>query len=185
MKKYIIPLLVVLFIGMPSTSSVFALWDKPCNHKKIVKWFWCDACKKISEFPDCKGAEYIWNYKEYEAGTGKYAESKKHQNLPEAWACEKIQFMCNNPKCEMYRKCVPQPGICAVCMEDFQSNAVLSRVLFKCTSCGKEHTEPGKGAVLKEGAYVPTLEKVGTCPEDGKPLEIICTLSGTCPHVSR
>lgn len=186
MKKYImIPLVALLLIGACSTSTVFARWDKPCNHKKIVKWFWCEACQTVSEFPDCKGAEYIWNFKEYEAGEGKYADSKKHQDLPEGWACEKIQYLCNNPECKMYEKCVPQVGVCDVCMEDFQSNGVLARILYKCTGCGKEHTEPGNGAKLREGAYVPTLEKVGMCPDDGKPLEIVCTLSGTCPHIAR
>ena len=185
MKKYLIILAAILFIGGASTQTALAAWEKPCKHKKVVEWFWCDACKRISEFPDCKGAAYIWDYKEYEAGTGKYADSKKHQDLPVAWACERIQYLCNNHECEMYQKCVPYLGVCRTCGEDFQSNAVLGRILYKCTSCGKEHEDPGKGAVLREGAYVPTLEKVGTCPDDGKALEVVCTLSGTCPHIAR
>ncbi len=185
MKKHLIPLIGLLFMVGFSASTVLADWDKPCDHKKIVRWWWCDACKKISEFPDCKGAEYIWNFKDYRSGAGKYEESVKHQNLPLAWACEKIQFMCNNDKCERFRKCVPQPGVCEVCGEDFQSNAVLSRILFKCTGCGKELTEPGKGFTLIEGRYVETIATVGTCPDDGKPLDTICTLSGTCPHLTR
>ncbi len=146
---------------------------KPCPKKKVVKKFWCETCKEVSEFPDCPNQEYMWNSAEHKAKT-----ANPHANLPETWACQRQGFHC--VKCG---KCYPRPGICFDCDDDTQSIKSLAKIVFKCEK-GHEHSEPGNGFKLREGAYEEEIEAAGNCPECGKSLEIICTKSGTCPHTT-
>ena len=77
------------------------------------------------------------------------------------------------------------PGACGECGDDITSKVALSRVMFKCPKCGKESGETGKGAALIKGSYCKQVEKAGDCETCGVPLEVVCTKSGTCPHVAR
>lgn len=157
---------------------------KPCPMKKVQLVFWCETCKEIREFKDCDTADYIWDFEKYKAGSGEYADAKAHQNLPEAWGCQRIAYSCINKECPDYGKCVPHPGICETCMDDITSKKVWSKVDFKCTGCGKVFDMPGKDHTLDERVeYIPTLKDPGHCDECGKPLEKVCRKSGTCPHV--
>ncbi|MCP4365001.1 MAG: hypothetical protein GY800_06835 [Planctomycetes bacterium] len=144
---------------------------KPCPKRKIHKKFWCETCKEVSEFPDCSNQEYMWNSAEHKA-----KEANPHANLPETWACATAGYHC--VKCG---KCYPRPGICFDCDDDTQSIKSFAKIVFKCEK-GHEHSEPGTGFKLREGAYEEEIEDAGNCPECGKSLEMICTKSGTCPH---
>lgn len=158
--------------------------DKNCPKKKIQLHFWCEACKEIREFKDCDTADYIWDYKKYKAGSGEYTDAKIHQDLPEGWGCQRIAYSCINKDCEAYEKCIPHPGICEVCMDDITSKKIWSKVVFRCAACNKDHNHPGAGHQLDERVeYIPTLVTAGKCEDCGKPLEAVCTKSGTCPHV--
>jgi hypothetical protein len=157
---------------------------RECPKKKIQLHFWCETCKEIREFKDCDTADYIWDYEKYKAGSGEYADAKAHQDLPEAWGCQRIAYSCINRDCVDYGKCIPHPGICETCMDDITSKKIWSKIDFKCTGCGKVFGEPGKDHTLDERVeYIPTLVKPGNCDECGKPLETVCRKSGTCPHV--
>ncbi|MFQ5965468.1 MAG: hypothetical protein ACE5KZ_14420 [Candidatus Scalinduaceae bacterium] len=157
-----------------------------CPKSKIQLQFWCEACKKIREFKDCDTADYIWDYKKYKAGSEEYADAKAHQDLGEAWGCQRISYSCINKECVDYGKCIPHPGICETCMDDITSKKIWSKVVFKCTECGKVFDHPGQGHKLNERIeYLPTLlkQEAGKCEDCGKALETVCQKSGTCPHV--
>jgi hypothetical protein len=157
---------------------------RACPKKKIQMHFWCEACKEIREFKDCDTANYIWDFEKYKAGHEEYADTKVHQDLGEAWGCQRIQYSCVNKDCVDYGKCIPHPGICDTCMDDITSEKVWSKIDFRCTGCGKVHNDPGVGHKLNERIeYVPTLVSPGNCNDCGKPLETVCQKSGTCPHV--
>ena len=157
---------------------------KNCPKKKIQLQFWCEACKVIREFKDCDTADYIWDFKKYKAGSEEYADAKQHQDLPEAWGCQRIAYSCINKECEAYGKCLPTPGACEVCMDDITSKKIWAKIDFKCTGCGKVFGEPGTGHKLDERLeYIPTLVDPGNCHDCGKALERVCQKSGTCPHV--
>ena len=173
----------LFFVGlMFAVSSVtFAAWDKPCNVKKIIgEQYWCEICKKVRHaFDECPSVDYIWDFSDHE-------EAKNpHTKLPHAWGCEKVAFSCINTECEEYGVCIPHPGSCDVCMDDITSQGIYARVLFHCSKCNKDWDEPGTGHKLDpKRTYVPTLIDAGTCPDDGTALESVCTMSGTCPHVT-
>lgn len=176
-------ILIGIFVSLILfTSSVtFAELDKPCNVKKVIgEQYWCEICKQIRHaFNECPTVDYIWDFSKHTS------EKNPHTDLPHAWACEKVAFSCINTGCKDYNKCIPHPGICETCMDDITSKGVYARVLFHCSKCGKDHHEPGTGyKVDPKITYVPTLVDSGTCPDDGTPLVAVCTLSGTCPHVS-
>ncbi|MGR3320076.1 MAG: hypothetical protein ACUZ8O_16535 [Candidatus Anammoxibacter sp.] len=167
---------------MFASSITFAAWDKPCNVKKIVREnFWCDICKVVRHtYPNCPDkVDAIWNLAEHES------KENPHTKLREIWACEKVSFSCINTECEDYGKCISHPGSCDTCMDDFTSKGIYSRVLFHCSKCNKDWEEAGVGHKLDlKKEYVHTLLETGTCPDDGTKLVSVCTLSGTCPHVS-
>lgn len=157
---------------------------RACPKKKIQLQFWCEACKEIREFKDCDTANYIWDFGKYKAGSEEYADAKAHQDLVEAWGCQRIAYSCINRDCVDYEKCIAHPGICETCMDDITSKKIWSKIDFKCTGCGKVHSEPGTGHKLNERLeYIPTLVSPGNCHDCGKPLETVCRKSGTCPHV--
>ncbi len=157
---------------------------RACPKKKIQLHFWCEECKEIREFKDCDTAEYIWDFEKYKAGREEYSDAKAHQDLGEAWGCQRIAYSCINKECTDYGKCIPHPGICETCMDDITSKKIWSKIDFKCTGCGKVYNEPGTGHHLNERMeYIPTLVSAGNCQDCGKPLETICRKSGTCPHV--
>ncbi|MGR3220840.1 MAG: hypothetical protein ACUZ8H_13635 [Candidatus Anammoxibacter sp.] len=166
---------------MLTSSAAFAAWDKPCNVKKIVgEQYWCEVCKKVRHaFDECPTVDYIWDF-------SKHTDKKNpHTELPHAWACEKVSFSCINTECEDYAKCIPHPGSCDTCMDDFTSKGIYARVLFHCSKCNKDWEEPGTGHKTDpKRTYVPIIIDPGTCPDDGTKLESVCTMSGTCPHVS-
>lgn len=162
-------------------NTIFAAWDKPCNVKKIIgEQYWCGICGKIRHaFRECPTIDYIWDFEKHKN------EKNPHTELPLAWACEKVAYSCINTACSEYGKCKPTPGICEVCGDDITSTGAYSRVLFHCDKCGKDFEEPGAGFKTDPKIeYVPRLVEAGACPVDGTPLKPICTLSGTCPHVS-
>jgi hypothetical protein len=167
-KGILIAGIISMFVFI--TQSGFAAWDKPCDKRQILEAYWCDACKEVREFTECSEIGYIWDFSKHKA-----AGDKTHTDLPTCWACQKIA----------YGVCLPAPGACDECGDDITSKKVWARALFKCTKCGKESPEPGKGFALIKGRYAPQIEKAGDCETCGVPLEIICTKSGTCPHVSK
>jgi hypothetical protein len=155
-----------------------------CPKKKIQLQYWCETCKEIREFKDCDTADYIWDFEKYKAGSEEYADAKVHQDLPEAWGCQRIAYSCVNKECADYGKCIPHPGICETCMDDITSKKIWSKIDFKCTGCGKVFDHPGRDHKLNERIeYIPTLVDPGNCDDCGKPLETVCQKSGTCPHV--
>lgn len=179
MKKGILISVGVFALLFSMAVSGFAAWDKPCDKRQIMEAYWCKDCNEIREFNECSEIGYIWDFEKHKA-----SGDKSHTDLPKAWGCQKIAYSCINPECEGYGQCIPHPGICEVCMDDITSTKVWSRVLFKCSKCGAEHTEPGKGYKVKEGLHPEQIETAGDCETCGVPLETVCTKSGTCPHVS-
>ncbi|TDE65939.1 MAG: hypothetical protein D8M57_05210 [Candidatus Scalindua sp. AMX11] len=176
--------LFLLNLAVGQMGSVYAAEGAKCPQKKIQLHYFCPICKEINEFKDCKNINYIWDFKKYESGSEEYDEAKKHQDLPEAWGCERIKFSCIEKECEAYERCMPYPGGCDVCMGDIDSKKVWSKIDFKCTGCGKTFEHPGRGHKLDEKVeYIPTLKDPGSCEECGKPLETVCEKSGECPHV--
>lgn len=172
-----------LFVSvlMLASSVTFAAWDKPCNAKKIIgEQYWCETCEKVRHaFDECPTVDYIWDFAKHTS------DKNPHTELPHAWACEKVAFSCINTACDEYGVCMPHPGSCDVCMDDITSKGVYSRVVFNCSKCGKDWEEPGTGHKLDpKRTYVPTLIDAGTCPDDGTKLVSVCTMSGSCPHVS-
>ncbi|MFQ5712870.1 MAG: hypothetical protein ACE5GU_02445 [Candidatus Scalinduaceae bacterium] len=178
--------LIITSFLISQVNNAVAAEGGACPKKKIQLQFWCATCKEIREFKDCDTADYIWDFEKYKAGSGKYADAKAHQDLPEAWGCQRIAYSCINKACVDYGKCIPHPGICETCMDDITSKKVWSKIDFKCTGCGKTFDQPGTGYKLNERIeYIPTLldQEAGKCKECGKPLETVCRKSGTCPHV--
>ncbi|MCF6159626.1 MAG: hypothetical protein E3K32_13890 [wastewater metagenome] len=162
------------------TQSVFAAWDKPCDKRQILEAYWCDTCNEVREFNECSEIGYIWDFEKHK-GEG----DKTHTDLPPCWGCQKVAYSCINPDCKKYGVCLPAPGACEECFDDITSTKVWSRVLFKCPKCGQDHAEPGKGFTTKKGRHPAQIETAGECETCSVPLEIVCTKSGTCPHVSR
>lgn len=180
MKRSIFLIASIFSLVFFLISSVFAVWDKPCDKKQIFEAFWCDACKDVREFNECAEIGYIWDFEKHRA-----AGDKTHTDLPTCWACQKIAYSCINTNCKKYGVCLPAPGACDECGDDITSKKIWARVLFKCPKCGKESPEAGKGFSTIKGRYAPQIEKAGDCETCSVPLEIICTKSGTCPHVSK
>ncbi len=180
MRRGIIGLSLIAGIVLYVSSSAFAAWDKPCNVKKIIgEQYWCEICKKVRHaFNECPTVGYIWDFSKHQD------EKNPHTDLPEAWACEKVAFSCINTECVDYGKCLPHPGSCDTCMDDITSTGVYARVVFHCSKCDKDHHEPGTGHKTDPKIEHPRLVDAGTCPDDGTKLESVCTMSGTCPHVS-
>ncbi|ODS33866.1 MAG: hypothetical protein SCARUB_01027 [Candidatus Scalindua rubra] len=183
---YVCTFFFIIYFFTNYTNYAVGREGQNCPKKKIQSQFWCETCKEIREFKDCDTADYIWDYEKYKAGSEEYADTKAHQDLPEAWGCQRIAYSCINKDCADYGKCIPHPGICETCMDDITSEKVWSKIDFKCTGCGKVHNDPGTGHKLNERIeYLPTLlgQEAGKCEECGKPLETVCRKSGTCPHI--
>ena len=180
MKKGLLVVVGVFSLFALVAQSTFAAWDKPCDKKKVLEAHWCDVCKAVREFTECSEIGYIWDFAKHKA-----SGDKSHTDLPECWACQKIMYSCINTNCKKFGACLPAPGACDECGDDITSKVALSRVMFKCPKCGKESGEAGKGSALIKGSYGKQLEKAGDCETCGVPLEVICTKSGTCPHVTR
>ncbi len=180
MKRTIFLAAGIFSIFVSITQSVFAAWDKPCDKRQILEAYWCDACKEVREFNECSEIGYIWDFAKHRA-----AGDKTHTDLPLSWGCQKIAYSCVNTNCKKYGVCLPAPGACDECGDDITSKKIWSKTMFKCPKCGKETGEPGKGFTTIKGRYVPQIEKAGDCESCGVTLEVICTKSGTCPHVSK
>ena len=180
MKKSIFVATMVFGMAVFISQSVFAAWDKPCDKRQILEAYWCDACKDVREFTECSEIGYIWDFAKHRA-----SGDKTHTDLPTCWACQKIAYSCVNTNCKKYGVCLPAPSACDECGDDITSKKIWARTLFKCPKCGKETPEPGKGFTTIKGRYAPQVEKAGDCETCGVPLEVICTKSGTCPHVSK
>ena len=173
MKRYgliVLSALLLLFLTATPVSAA----EKPCPKSKIVKKFWCETCKEIREFNECSAQTYVWDWKAHKEG-----ERNPHMFLPEGWGCQTAGYYCI--RCG---KCYLSPGICADCNDDTESRKSLAKVEFKCPD-GHSHSAPGTGFKLKEGLYEEEIENAGSCPTCGKPLEVICSKSGTCPHVGK
>jgi hypothetical protein len=71
-----------------------------------------------------------------------------------------------------------------LCNDDLTPNKVRAKLNFKCTKCGKEFDEPGVGFEIDhKKEYAEHLLTFGNCKDDGEPLESVCKMSGTCPHI--
>lgn len=169
MKRYALACFGVFFLLGLFASIAFAE-GQPCKPRQVFKKFWCDACKAVSEFPDCKSQQYVWDWEKHKG------EKNPHMNLSSCWACQKSGYFCI--RCG---KCYPKPGICDDCNDDTESRKDLAKVIFKCPD-GHSFDEPGTGHTLVAGAYEEQIENPGSCPTCGKPLTLECTKSGTCPH---
>lgn len=169
MKRYSLACLGVFFI-LGLFAPFASAEGQPCKSRQVFKKFWCDACKAVSEFPDCKSQQYVWDWEKHKG------EKNPHMNLASCWACQKSGYFCI--RCG---KCYPKPGICVDCNDDTESRKDLAKMVFKCPD-GHSFDEPGTGHTLVAGAYEEQIEKPGACPTCGKPLTMECTKSGTCPH---
>ena len=175
MKRYGLTCLVVFFL-LGLLAPLASAEGQPCKPVQVFKKFWCDTCKLVSEFPDCKNQQYVWDWEKHKG------EKNPHMNLPYCWACQKSGFVCIKcGKCYNKAQLLKLGGVCEDDGDDTQSQKDLAKVVFKCPD-GHSFDEPGTGHTLVAGAYEEQIEKPGNCPTCGKPLKTECTKSGSCPH---
>lgn len=170
MKRYGIIGLGALFLFCFAVTPVLAAEGKPCPVQKVVKKFWCETCKGVREFNECPTQAYVWDWQAHKG------EKNPHMGLQGGWACQTAGYYCI--RCG---KCFLSPGICNDCNDDTESRKDFSKVVFKCPD-GHNSDEPGTGFALKAGLYEEEIQDAGKCPTCGKPLAMVCTKSGTCPH---
>jgi hypothetical protein len=177
---YLCAFLCVIAIVTSQSNIARAAEGDPCPKKENEKLFWCTECKEIFTWNECGNLKYIWNTKEHKAGE----EVAKHKMVP-SWACLRTKYSCVNDKCENSKACYAfNIGFCELCNDDMTPTKVRAKLDFKCTKCGKEFDEPGVGFEIdKKKEYAEHLISFGNCKECGGPLDSVCRMSGTCPHI--
>ena len=183
-------LCVVVFVSSQLNFAVAAEGDA-CPKKENEKLYWCIECKEIFTWNECGNLKYIWDFKGEEHST----EVAKHKIVP-SWACLRTEYHCirdgkkwsSNPDgifCEGSKKCLSfNAGSCDICQDDLAPRKTRAKLDFKCTKCGKEFDEPGVGLVIdKRKEYAEHLISFGNCKDCGGPLDSVCRMSGTCPHI--
>jgi len=170
---------VIIFLSSQINFAA-AEGGKECPKKENEKLFWCTECKEIFTWNECGNLKYIWNTKEHKADE----EVAKHK-IVSSWACLRTQYSCVNDKCENSKACYAfNIGFCELCNDDLTPKKIRAKLDFKCTKCGKEFDEPGVGHEIdQKKEYAEHLISFGNCVECGGPLDSVCKMSGTCPHI--
>ncbi len=186
--------LFIISLLISQVNSAVAAEGDACPKKQNEHLYWCLECKEIFTWNECGNLSYMIDEIEFE-GKQHSEEVAKHKMVP-SWSCLRTEYHCirdgvkgaTNPDgifCEGSKQCLPYNiGACEICNDDLRPEKTRAKLNFKCTKCGKEFDEPGVGYEIdKKKEYAQHLLSFGNCKDCGEPLESVCKMSGTCPHI--